>query len=109
MRLRMNRWIYFILCVIASCAPFAVVYLGMSFPELGAELNESMITALGFQGLAVLTYPAGILGTLVSFPAILLGYTTPLETLLVAAPFSIAAGYLQWFVVIPRIFARQAT
>lgn len=108
MRLRMNRWIYFILCVIASCAPFALGFLGMTFPELGAELSESIIsiiTVLGFQGLAVLTYPAGILGTFVSFLAILFGYTTPLEALLVAAPFSITAGYLQWFVVIPRIFA----
>src|SRR3990167_4888602 len=102
----MNRWSYFILGTVACCTPIAVVLGQIMFPEVGTELNDTTLAAFGFQSLAVLTYPAGILGTLVALPTISFSLLTPTEALLLAGPISIAVGYLQWFVVIPRIFSR---
>jgi hypothetical protein len=102
----MNRWVYFTLGALACCTPIAIVLIQFIFPALADELNYTILASFGFQSLAVLTYPAGVVGTLVVLPTIYFGFVTPTEALLIAGPISLAAGYLQWFVVIPRIFGR---
>ena len=106
MKIRINRWVYFAMGAVASCGPIAVVFAQLFFPGIGIELDDAILSTFGFQSLAVLTYPAGVLGILVSLPPIYSGFVTPTEALLIAGPIAIAAGYLQWFVVIPRIFSR---
>jgi len=59
---------------------------------------------LGIQVLALLTYPAGAVGILPAMIGVFFGIVAPIESLLISGPISLAAGYLQWFVVIPRRF-----
>lgn len=107
MKIRINRWVYFALGTVASSGPIAVVFAQLFYPGTGIELDDAILSTFGFQSLAVLTYPAGVLGILISLPPIYSGYVTPTEALLIAGPIAIAAGYLQWFVVIPRIWAEH--
>ena len=106
MKIGINRWVYIALGAVASCGPIAVVFAKLFYPGIGIELDDAILSTIGFQSLAILTYPAGVLGTLVSIPAIYSGFVTPTEALLIAGPIAIAAGYLQWYVVIPRVFGR---
>ena len=64
--------------------------------------SEDIIAAgLGNMVASILTYPAGIIGTMLSYAAVYFGLLTPTEAVLLAAPFYIGAGYLQWYVLIP--------
>jgi len=103
----MNRWVYFALGALVCAAPITIVFVQGIFPALHAELHDTILAAFGFHALAMLTYPAGVLGTLVWLLIIYSGFATPTEALLVAGPVSLVAGYLQWFVVVPRIFSRN--
>ena len=104
MKLRMKRWLYFALGAFACIAPIAVDLLQAIVPALRSDLRDIVFVSAGFQSLAVLTYPAGILGVIVSLATIYLGLLTPAEALLLAGAISLTLGYLQWYVVIPRIF-----
>ena len=77
MKLRMNRGVYFALGFLGCSVPISLVLVQAIAPALSTEPNEPMLASFGFQFLAVLTYPAGVLGTLVSLPAIYLGFATP--------------------------------
>jgi len=60
---------------------------------------------VGFQlAIAVLTYPLGVVGSLLSAGLILSGMLTPLEALLLATPVFAILGQLQWFWLLPKIY-----
>ena len=105
--MRMKRWAYVALGTLAWFVPQAVA--GAHLPALGTVIPEDVLTALGMQTVALLTYPAGVVGTLAALPAVFFGIVTPIESLLISGPISLAAGYLQWFVVIPTLFGRSGT
>jgi hypothetical protein len=70
-------------------------------------LDEVLLAAAGNLALSVLTYPAGIVGTIAFFALIFVGLATPTEAVLCAAPLYIGAGYFQWYVLIPKHFLRS--
>jgi hypothetical protein len=107
--MRVKRWVYLTLGTLTWLAPLAAAAgAEIVFPELGTEPEEAL-AALGAQAVALLTYPAGVAGTLAALPALFFGIVTPIESLLISGPVSLAAGYLQWFVVIPRLFGGTRT
>jgi hypothetical protein len=98
-RLKINRWVYFI----------GVTLLGVAAGVAGsaADGNGASISfALGSLLIAVLTYPAGIVGTLCCFVLIYHGLATQAEVLALFAPVYAMAGVIQWYVVFPKIFSR---
>jgi hypothetical protein len=103
---KIKRWVYVTLGTLAWFAPLAVVSVQAALPASRTMASENLLVALSVQAVALLTYPAGAVGMLATLPAIYLGIATPAEAMVVAGPISLAAGYLQWFVVIPRLFGR---
>ena len=102
--MRTKRWVYVTLCTLAWLVPQAVAAAQIAFPGFGTVIPEQGLMALAMEAVALLTYPAGIVGILAALPAILFGIATPIESLLISGPISLAAGYFQWFLVIPRLF-----
>ena len=97
-QMRKKRWIYVTLCTLAWLVPQAVAAIQIpGFPDMA-------LWFLGTQVLALLTYPAGAVGILPTLIGIVFGIVTPIEALLISGPISLAAGYLQWFAVVPRLF-----
>ena len=71
--------------------------------DVPASLSEDIIAAgLGSVVASILTYPAGVIGTAFSYATVYFGLLTPTEAVLFAAPLYIGAGYLQWYVLIPK-------
>jgi hypothetical protein len=97
----MKRWVYVTLCTLAWLVPQAVATVQFPVPE-------AALWFLGIQVLALLTYPAGAVGILTAMTAVFFGIVTPIESLFIYGPISHAAGYLQWFVVVPRFFATRS-
>lgn len=104
--MKTKRWIYVTLCALAWLAPPAIAALQAAVPGFGTAIPEEVLVAIGMQAVALLTYPAGVVGMLAALTAIFFGIATPIESLVIPGPISLAAGYLQWFVVIPRLFGR---
>jgi hypothetical protein len=98
-RLRINRRVYFI---------------GVTSLGIGAGVTASVIDgdgalislALGSMLIAVLTYPAGVVGTLCGIALIYPGLATQAEVLALFAPVCAMAGVIQWYVVFPKVFGR---
>jgi hypothetical protein len=105
--MRMRRWVYLTLGTLAWFVPQAVAGVQIASPGLGTVIPEKVLIALAAQTVALLTYPAGVVGMLAAMPVLFFGIATPIESLLISGPISLAAGYLQWFVVIPRLFGRS--
>jgi hypothetical protein len=108
-KMRIKRWVYLTLGTVAWLAPLAAAAVQIVFPEFRGVIPEDFLAALSMQALALLTYPAGMAGLLAALPALYFGIVTPMESLLISGPVSLAAGYLQWFVVIPRLFGRPGS
>jgi hypothetical protein len=101
MNLNLHRRTYVILCLFACVTPLILVRLP------SGVLDEVLLAAAGNLALSVLTYPAGIVGTIAFFALIFVGLATPTEAVLCAAPLYIGAGYFQWYVLIPKHFLRS--
>ena len=101
--MRIKPWVYITLGTVAWLLPLAASGVQA---ELGAARSGALLAFLTIQIVALLTYPAGVAGLLVAFPLFYFGIVTPTETLLILGLISLAAGYLQWFVVIPKLFGR---
>src|SRR5262245_19592240 len=97
-QMRKKRWIYVTLCTLAWLVPQAVAAIQIP------GLPDMALWFLCTQVLALLTYPSGAVGILPTLIGIVFGIVTPIEALLISGPISLAAGYLQWFVVVPRLF-----
>jgi hypothetical protein len=93
----MKRWVYVTLCTLAWLVPLAIA-------AVQAPVPEPILVFFGMQVVALLTYPAGVVGILIAMSAIFFGIATPIESLVFFSPVSFAIGYLQWFVVVPRLF-----
>jgi len=63
-----------------------------------------LLALLGTWVASILTYPAGVIATVISYIPVYLGVVTATEAVLLAAPLYIAAGYLQWYVLVPNHF-----
>ena len=63
-----------------------------------------MFALLGTLMAGLFTYPAGVVGTVVSFASVYYGWVTPTESVLLATPVYLGAGYYQWYVLIPNYF-----
>jgi hypothetical protein len=104
--MRIKRWVYLSIGTLAWLAPLTAGAAEIEFPEFRGVIPEGVAAALSLQIVALLTYPAGVAGIFAAFPLLYFGIVTPTEALLILGPISLAAGYLQWFVVIPRLFGR---
>jgi hypothetical protein len=95
-----------IYCAWACISPIALVLIRIVFggPASGPSQDDMMFAALGTFMAGVFTYPSGVLGTIVSFGAMYFGLVTPIESVLLATPVYVGAGYFQWYVLIPRYF-----
>jgi len=106
MKLNLHRRTYVILGLLVCVTPVALVSFELLPVSLrGPSVHETMLAALGGLAVSVLTYPAGVVGTIAFYALVFLGLATPTEALLCAAPLYIGAGYFQWYVLIPRHFS----
>lgn len=106
MKLSLRRRTYIALCMLACVAPVTLVFAQFAHdvsPSTASD-HDMLLAALGHFAASVLTYPAGVVGTIAVLGLIYAGWLTPTEALLLAAPFYIGAGYIQWYVLIPRHF-----
>lgn len=106
-KLNLSRLTYIVLCVLACATPIALDFAQFVFgvPSTSHSSSEDiMFAALGSFMASVFTYPAGVVGTVVSCAAAYFGLLTPTEAVLFATPFYVGAGYFQWYVLIPRYF-----
>jgi len=106
LRLNLRRRTYIVFCVLACVIPLAFVFLqfALDVPPSISSNDDTLFAAAGSFAVSVLTYPAGLVGTIACFVMITSGLVTPTEAVLLAAPLYIGAGYFQWYVLIPRHF-----
>jgi len=106
MKLHLHRWIYVILCVLACVTPLALILIQhpSDMSSSAASADDSLLAAVGNLAASVLTYPAGVVGTIASYALIYVGIATPTESVLCVAPLYIGAGYVQWYVLVPKHF-----
>jgi len=104
MKLNLHRRTYVILCLLACVTPLSLILV--RFPS--GMLDEFLLAAAGNLALSVLTYPAGIVGTIAFFALIFVGLATPTEAVLCAALLYIGAGYFQWYALIPKHFRHSS-
>ena len=106
----MSRSLYLIVCVITCSSPITFLILAFALgytPALSSE-EDLIFAMLGTFSISLLTYPAGAIGTLFAYYiTIYHGLLLPSETVIVAAPLYIGAGYWQWYVLLPKYYARQ--
>ena len=95
-RIKINRWVYMV--VVA----FVTIGVGVA-QETGFVLTQLGLVLL----LPVLTYPMGVLGSLCALPLIYAGIATVGEAHFVASPIYAISGWLQWYVVFPKLFCKR--
>lgn len=66
--------------------------------------DDTMFAILGTLMAGLFTYPTGIVGTIASCVTAYFGVLTPTESVVLATPLYVGAGYFQWYVLIPRYF-----
>jgi hypothetical protein len=104
-RLHLSRGAYIAVTALACVAPIAMALMRFAAGvRVSSMFDDIRFALLGSLIASVLTYPAGIVGTLFSCVTTYVGMLTPTESVLMAAPLYIGAGYLQWYVLIPRYF-----
>lgn len=99
-----NKWLYVSTVLVVCIVQGMVNDYSTSLPSD----SSSIIAILSSLGVVLLTYPAGAIGLAVSLPLIFTGIATITEGNLLAAPVVALAGYLQWFVVFPRLAMRRS-
>lgn len=91
-----NQWAY--ICAVAVIAVGTGVAL--QFGDTVAQVALALV-------LPALTFPMGLMGALCALTLIYFGIATTSEAYVVAAPIYAAAGWLQWYVMFPRLFASR--
>ena len=81
-----------------------VVAAGMGIAQQFGDTVAQVALALA---LPALTFPMGLFGALCALPLIYFGIATASEAYVVTAPVYAIAGWLQWYVVFPRLFANR--
>jgi hypothetical protein len=111
---KLNRASYLVLCLFLCFVPALFVFISSAFSGIGLNLSiipEEYYPFISYLSLfltTVLTYPAGVIGSIVSFITLFFGILTPTEAFLLTTPLYIAAGYIQWYVVIPKYFKEKS-
>jgi hypothetical protein len=104
-----RRRTYLTFSILVCTAPMAWVFLRYFLGvETGGYDEDIFYAGLGTFAACLLTYPAGVLGTIASFGMSASGFLTPTECVLLATPVYVCVGYLQWYVLLPQYF-RQAS
>src|SRR5262249_2969524 len=98
----MNRILYLALCALVCVAPIVVVAVGMGWP-----LDDATAAGIALLLIPILTYPAGVVGTVFLLIVSLTGLTTLTEATALATPIFAGAGYLQWYVILPKVYGRK--
>lgn len=91
-----NRWAYMAIVVLVTIGVGVAQETGFALVQLGLAL-----------ALPALTYPMGLIGSLCALPLIYAGIATVGEAHLVASPIYAIAGWLQWYVVFPKLFGNR--
>jgi hypothetical protein len=68
--------------------------------------HEPLLFAVAQQLVHVLTYPLGVVAEALVMLLLVLGLATTSEALIAAWPLYVGLGYVQWFVVLPRLCER---
>jgi hypothetical protein len=106
MKLSLHRRTYVILCLLACVTPLALILARIPSGISSSDVSvDTLLAAVGNLAVSVLTYPAGVVGTIAFYALIFVGSATPSEAVLCAAPLYIGAGYFQWYVLIPKHFS----
>lgn len=95
-RITINRWAYIVVVVLVTIGVGVAQETGFTLTQLGLAL-----------ALPALTYPMGVLGSLCALPLIYTGIATVGEAHLIASPIYAIAGWLQWYVVYPKLFGKR--
>lgn len=97
---------YILYCTWACLSPVALAVIRIVFDASGSApaQDDTMFAVLGTLMAGLFTYPTGIVGTIASWVTVYLGVLTPTESVLLATPLYVGAGYFQWYVLIPRYF-----
>ncbi len=102
----MNRWVYAALCAFVCVMPSLWIVGSLVLGTDTGYEDDMLFTGMSMLIAALLTYPAGAIGTIASWLMTASGLVTPAESVLVAAPVYVGAGYCQWYVLVPRYFRR---
>ena len=105
--MRIKPWIYLVTGIVGGAL--------LLYPVLEAEsasgqlVGEQLVQAVGYCFAAsvlisLLTYPAGSLALLVAIPLAYHGIATIGEAFFLMLLIAMGLGYLQWYVVLPRVF-----
>lgn len=101
---RVRITLYVGLCFVTALIP---LFLESARSPDGESGVVELTGALGgLLALAVLTFPAGFVPVLLWWLLVWSGIATPSEGVAAVMPVFIAAGYLQWFVWIPKFVRR---
>lgn len=101
---RVRIALYVGLCLVASLVPLFLE--SARAPDGDNGVAEMMGAFGGLLALAVLTFPAGIVPVLLWWLLVWNGIATPSEGVAGVMPVFIAVGYLQWFVLVPKLARR---
>lgn len=101
---RVRIALYVGLCLVASLVPLFLE--SARAPDGDSGVAEMMGAFGGLLALAVLTFPAGIVPVLLWWLLVWNGIATPFEGVGALTPVFIAVGYLQWFVLVPKLARR---
>lgn len=102
---KINRWTYLSTCLIGGVLLASATGVSEN-PTTGISSSPMYLVAATLL-VWLLTHPAGILAQAVSMPLIYTGIATQSEAFMVALPVAMAMGYVQWYVVVPRLLRRR--
>ncbi|MDQ7746271.1 hypothetical protein [Hydrogenophaga pseudoflava] len=101
---RVRIALYVGLCLVASLVP---LFLESARAPHGDSGVAEMLGAIGgLLALAVLTFPAGVVAVPLWWLLVWNGIATPSEGVAAVMPVFTVAGYLQWFVLVPKLARR---
>jgi hypothetical protein len=102
--LRPRTYIFY--CTWACLSPVALVVIRivLGAPASAPAQDDAMFAILGTLMAGLFTYPTGVVATIASWAAVYFGLVTPTESVALATPLYVGAGYFQWYVLVPRYF-----
>lgn len=101
---RLRIALYVGLCLVVSLAPMVLEIA--RYPDGASRVAEMLGAIGGLLALAVLTFPAGVVAVPLWWLLVWNGIATPSEGVVAVMPVFTVAGYLQWFVWIPKYVRR---